>query len=98
LIVAHHAVLYAQIHPLATVVVVSRSRRALLILTTVAAFATVYANSIAYIQQSLFDFLITIEGVVIAELALYEILKASEETELTIKLHTKQDNQGCPPR
>jgi hypothetical protein len=58
------------------------------------ALVTLYVNSLALLQQGLFEFLITLEGVVIAELALYEILKASEETELVIKMHGKKGKLG----
>ena len=50
--------------------------------------------SLALLQQGLFELLITVEGVVIAELALYEILKASEKTKLTIKLRLKKKKLG----
>ena len=70
------------------------NRRALLLLSCIVASVTLYANSIALMPQVIFDFLITVEAVVIAELALYEVLKSSEETKLTIKLHSKKEKLG----
>lgn len=67
------------------------NRFEILFLTVVAALLTVYASRFTLIQQGLFEFLITIEAVVIAELALYEILKATEATKLTVKLHGKKE-------
>lgn len=69
-------------------------RRNLLVLTILVALFTIYSNSLGLILQSLFELLITIEGVVIAELTLYEILRISERTELTIKLHAKKKKMG----
>jgi hypothetical protein len=67
----------------------------LLALTIVIAFITIYhAGSIALLRQGLFEFLITVEGVVVAELLIYEMLKASEETELKIKIHSKKERLG----
>lgn len=70
------------------------NRFEILLLTVVAALLTVYASSLTLIQQGLFEFLITVEAVVIAELALYEILKATEATKLTVKLHGKKEKIG----
>ena len=70
------------------------TRRILLVLVTTIAFLTLYyAGNFAFLE-GLFEFLITVEAVVIAELALYEILKAFEETNLTIKIHSKKGKVG----
>lgn len=69
-------------------------RRTLLVLTVLAALFTVYADSLGLTRQGLFELLITIEGVVIAELGLYEVLRMSEQTELIIKLHAKKKKMG----
>ncbi len=52
-----------------------------------------YASNLAFLQ-GLFEFLITVEAVVIAELALYAILRKFEETDLTIKMHSKKGKLG----
>jgi hypothetical protein len=70
------------------------TRETILALTTAATLATIYAYTLGLMPQVLFDLIITIEAVVIAELILYEILRASEGTELTIKLHGKKEKVG----
>ena len=64
----------------------NRTRATILVLTIAAGLVTTYASILALIPPVLFDLLITVEGVVLAELVLYEILRASEGTELTIML------------
>ncbi|MCJ7457124.1 hypothetical protein MUP07_10375 [Candidatus Bathyarchaeota archaeon] len=72
----------------------NRPRGAILVLTIIAALVTIYANVLGVMPQVLFDLIITIEAVVIAELILYEILRLSEETKLTINLHSKKEKVG----
>jgi len=74
--------------------IMNRTRGAILVLTTIAALVTIYTNILALMPQVLFDLVITVEAVVIAELILYEILRASEGTKLTIKLHGKEEKIG----
>ena len=59
-----------------------------------AALFTLYLNSLGFLQQGLFDLVITIEGVILAELILYRLFETSGETELTIKLHSKGEKVG----
>jgi len=74
--------------------IMNRTRGTILALSAIAASVTIYMNSLVLMPLLLFDLIITIEAVVIAELILYEILKASEETKLTIKLRAKKDKIG----
>ena len=70
------------------------TRRILLVLVTIIALLTMYYASNLALLQGLFEFLITVEAVLIGELALYEILKTFEETDLTIKMHSKKGKLG----